>query len=135
MDEHDRVIDISVQKGNTGSRVKRPKTPEKRRLNKQQKYVVIDPGLLSFTRPCNHNTASYKCSTVALGDIRLIRRKLYTAPDKLTQDIKLCHMLGVYEKVRKRSNKVSPTKHPLNITYYLQSRTQKKSMSISSFFY
>ncbi|CAH1108357.1 unnamed protein product [Psylliodes chrysocephalus] len=105
MNKHDRDIDISVQEGNTGSRVKKPKTPEKRRLNKQQKYVGKDPGLLRFTRPCNHNTASYKCSTVALADIRLIGRKLYAAPDKLTQDIKLCHMLGVCEKVKKRSNK------------------------------
>ncbi|CAH1982133.1 unnamed protein product [Acanthoscelides obtectus] len=67
MDEHDRDIDISVREGSSGSRVKQPKTPEKRRLNKQQKYVDKDPGLLKFTRPCNHNTTSYKCSTVAYG--------------------------------------------------------------------
>ncbi|CAH2003243.1 unnamed protein product [Acanthoscelides obtectus] len=59
MDEHDRDIDISVREGSSGSRVKQPKTPEKRRLNKQQKYVDKDPGLLKFTRPCNHNTTSY----------------------------------------------------------------------------
>ncbi|CAH1113882.1 unnamed protein product [Psylliodes chrysocephalus] len=129
MDEHDRDIDISVREGNTGSRVKKPKTPEKRKLNKQQKYVG------SWTiKVYDHNIASYKCSTVTLADIRLIRRKLYAAPDKLTQDIKLCHTLGVCEKVRKRSNKVIPKKRLLNITYYLQSRTQKKSIRVCQAF-
>lgn len=120
--------------GNSGSRVSISKTPEKRRLRKEKKYVDKDPELLKFTRQCSHNTTSYKCNTVTLRDIKLIRKKFYATPDKVMQDIKLCHMLGVCAKARKRSIKDNPKNRLLNITYFLQSSQQKSIRVCQAFF-
>lgn len=101
---------------------------------KQQKYVDKDPKILRFTRPCNHNTASYKCNTVTLRDIKLIREKFYAVPEKVAQDIKLCHMLSVSEKARNRPKKEMPRNRLINITYYLQSQ-QKKAIRVCQEFF
>lgn len=88
------------------------------------RYADKDPALKNFKRLCNHNNSTFKCNLISISQLKLIRKKFYDNPGKISQDIKLCHMLGVAEPQRRRGriDTHANRKKPKNfhITYHIK---------------
>ncbi|XP_074027725.1 uncharacterized protein [Leptinotarsa decemlineata] len=120
---------VAVEEANQGSRI-REKAPEKLR-GKHERYEDPDPDLKQFERPCSHdNNQTYQCQNVKISDIKNVRSKLYSVPNKNIQDVKLCHMISVSGTVRKRYVKDNPRQRTRAANFFLTIIKKKRSEAV-----
>ncbi|KAK9686177.1 hypothetical protein QE152_g37387 [Popillia japonica] len=120
-------VDTDVEVGDTprGTR-KRTRREWKKTARKRLKYMDHFLDMENFESDCKHSrTSVFICKNITKEDIIPLRRKVYAVSSKITQDIKLSHMMRT--SVTKRHSRTSETqrKRHRNITKRLQTIAKK----------